>query len=124
MRNATRWAKTITASAVEFAALYAWKIHGIEQAGNLLTFLVWVVFALSLVIFATPKSYYPATRPAHSHGIKTFSLTADTLFIAGLAWFGHFALATASLFAVVATWSFLGSYDAAGNLKTKGTSLA
>lgn len=119
MRNARRWTTILVAAAVELGALYAWKFAGIEPAGNLLTFLIWVVFTLSLITFLMPRDTYPSTFLPRAKGTRTFGIAADLLLIVGLVWFGHFVLATAWLFVLLSALSFLSCYDAAGQRKPK-----
>ncbi|HVR48528.1 MAG TPA: hypothetical protein VMS38_02230 [Pseudorhodoferax sp.] len=93
----------------QFAALYAWKVLGIEGAGNLLTALITALLVLALlsVLLLDIKKPYKKLK-----GLPRWITRSLSLGLFGvLVWFGHgwlaamYGTATVLLIALHVAWS-------------------
>jgi hypothetical protein len=80
MTNAALWIAQIT-------ALYAWKILGMDGAGNLLTAWIVVMFILVSLFVVMADTKKPYVKPK---GLPWWvNRPLNVLFFCALAWFGH-----------------------------------
>ena len=90
MKTVKSWAQYVATQILLFACLYAWKIGGVEGAGNLLQAMLWTFAAIgtSLIFMGARGTRKPRTELGRAVGI------CNTLvLLAALCWFGHMVLA-------------------------------
>lgn len=119
MRNASRWLIDPPVHAVALGALYAWKVDGIQTAGNLLQFWLWFLVIVACLIAAIPNKDLPAAVPPRQVILSTVNLTCWLVMIGALAAFGHFVLAGFLVWMLIVLRTNRARYDDAGNLKAK-----
>jgi hypothetical protein len=91
-KTSTEWSWTIVTNGLQVAAFVAWKGYDIEQAGNVLLFLVWLVAVIGIASLFTHSSK-PAAPPApKSRWTIGFATAISTC--AALVWFGYFVTAS------------------------------
>ena len=91
--------------ACEFAAFWTWKVEGIEGAGNVLVFWLWVKFALAILTMLTVASLIGQKQAATQKPVKSSALRLALGFAmtAALVWFGHVGLGALRLAAMAAS---------------------
>jgi hypothetical protein len=112
MKNLMSWAQYIATQILIFSCLYAWKIEGIEGAGNLLQALLWLFAATGIVLaFAAARG----ARPPRSELRKAAATCNTLILLAVLCWFGHMALAAFYMLGILGSAVYRNRFDAEGN---------
>lgn len=105
------WLKTITMRALMVGAMVAWKGYGIENAGNLLVFLIWLGSSIAVIAaFSDAKDIIPVLTDKQ----KTFNELFRMAILFSLAWYGHFGLAAVHLIGVMCAMAYQSKFDANG----------
>lgn len=94
-----RWFCSMTITSASFILLYLWKIEGMNAAGNLLLFWLWlgVVLWTWVVFFGDgTDNFSPRVK-----SLDSFHVLTSIMLIAALVWFDHFV--TASFY----TWGLM-----------------
>ena len=94
---------------------YAWKVHDIQGAGNLLAAFLWFGSALSLfMIFSTPTK---PSIPLHSGFVRTYAGYCAWVLLLGLLWCGHFGYAALMALQWMGQQTYRRHFNADGSLK-------
>lgn len=121
MRNPlVRWLISLAISAATFSCLYAWKVHGIDPAGNLFLFWMWFVAAMGCVLLFTPRKYMSKTTYPKNSFLAALSWIEGLILIALLVWFGSFVLAVFFVIGLFGRIAYASAYDCDGKLKDVG----
>lgn len=112
MKNAMSWAQYIATQILIFACLYAWKILGVEGAGNLLQAMLWTFATLGIAVgFIDARG----TRSPRSELRSAVGTCTSLILLAALCWYGHMVLAAAYALGLVGSAAYRDRFDAEGN---------
>ncbi|WP_322997166.1 hypothetical protein [Castellaniella sp.] len=101
------------------AALYAWRVLGVEQAGNV--FIFWMWFVAILFSFSFLASFdLPKKRLRKNRLLTWMNLSAWLFFVGTLVWIGYVFLPSVLAFGLIAAHILQSKYDKDGNLKAEG----
>lgn len=118
MRNpVARWSVWLTTTVNTFVCLYAWKVRGIDPAGNLFLFWMWFVAAVGCVLLLIPRKYAAKTTQPKIPSLQICDLATEIILIGLLAWFGHFVLAAFYVAGLLGRAANSSMYDQSGKLK-------
>eukprot|EP01034_Spumella_vulgaris_P037885 gene37885-46751_t len=106
------WAQYIAMQILIFACLYAWKIDGVEGAGNLLQVVLWTLAAAGIAGIFMPTG--PSVQPRNELR-KAVGTCNALILLAALIWFGHIVLAAAYLLGLFGAAVYRDRFDAEGN---------
>lgn len=121
MRNPlVRWMISLAISAATFSCLYAWKVHGINPAGNLFLFWMWFVAVMGCVLLFMPRKYMAKTTYPQSPLLGALFRIEGGILIALLVWFGNFVLAVFFVIGLFGRIAYASYYDRDGKLKEVG----
>ncbi|RMX19003.1 hypothetical protein EBQ34_01210 [Vandammella animalimorsus] len=101
--------------AIKLGLLWAWLVQGVSWAGNVLTFWVWLMFALVvLLLLAYARMPDPPTLALPRFRGKAAWLwqSLDAVQITALAGAGHFVLASVYFLTWFLSYALLGMSDA------------
>lgn len=104
-------------NALTVAALYFWQIHGVDQAGNLFVFWMWVVAITTCLSLFVPRKSLPKTRPPRSAAFEALHIGMRLMFIAALVWVGYVVLPAFLALGLLGQWSVTTMYGRDGKLK-------
>lgn len=118
MRNpVARWSVWLTTTVITFVCLYAWKVRGIDPAGNLFLFWMWFVAAVGCILLLIPRKYAAKTTHPKIPSLQICDLATEIILVGLLAWFGHFVLAAVYVVGLLGRAANSNMYDQSGKLK-------
>jgi hypothetical protein len=94
--HALKFLRTLAIEAAFLGCLYAWKVHGIDGAGNLVAAWLWFGAAVGILMWIygsfgnTDGS--PLKRTKEPAASKVLRAAADIVAVVALVWFGHVGL--------------------------------
>lgn len=121
MKTIKSWAKFLVWFVLVFGCLRAWKVDGVENAGNLLQFLLWFWAVAGLVCgLSSPKG-----TVSHPDAVLLVTGRASALvLILALAWYGHSILALTYLLGWAGRSVYRGKFGADGKPLPPGAQFA
>jgi hypothetical protein len=95
--HALKFLRTLAIEAAFLGCLYAWKVLGVEGAGNLVAAWLWLGAAVGILMWiygaVGNKDGSPLKQPNELAASKVLRAAADIFAVLALVWFGHIGLA-------------------------------